>query len=365
MLEEVIKSIHLAEKPASYSVSRLKTYQQCSYSYYHRYVLKTPVVSLSDSTITGSLVHNALEYLYKIEDDEVFYLIEAFHKTAINSLVDIIKVKEEEAVSLYGLLLDYAERQSSLYKRASTEYVGVDAIRKADGKVADNPSMTSSWKKAEKELGLIETRISLDSYVRERNKDLENCSICFAFSEALLICDNYRSPSALKEILAIEFPISHFVSGTHQLVNPVPIPIETKDTIYLNGYIDMIALVSYEGKEYKAIIDHKTSKSDYTAEDIEYNRQLVTYAYAYEYLTGEKIEVIGINNMRTNSLVLAKINTQSSIEAIHNLFSPHSMIEQQMFVKHIPEDKYSPCFNSFGKPCTYLKYCYPKKALYL
>ncbi len=360
----IINSVSADSKPEYYSISRLKTYKECSYKYFNQYIQKIKVASFSESTIMGNFIHSALEYLYTTEDEEIEYLIDALKVTSKQSLIDLRIVQEDEAQYLDELLWDYAEDITVLYDRASADYQGKDAIRKADGSVSTAPQMTSGWKKAEKELRLVERRNTIDLFVRDRNLDFDGMSMCFIFSEAYNISKKYRTPKQILEVIAVEMPLSHWDESTKQIINPVPMPQEHggNDGVMLNGYIDAICKVVINGRQYTAIVDHKSSKAAYTDNQVMYNRQMMAYAYAYEYLTGTKIDAVGINNLRENTLALSLIDRDVMIASMNSLFSIHHKIKAEEFVKEIPEDSYSKCFNTFQKNCPYLETCYPKLA---
>lgn len=357
----MVQTLELSSKPNYYSVSRLKLYENCSYAYYHRYVLKTPSPYLSESTLIGSFIHNALEYLYSTDDDTTYSLEEAFSKTSPHTMVEQkIAYSLEEAYQIYDMLSSYTKDVAILYIRASATYYGPDAIRKADGGLASSPSMTSDWKKAEKLLDLPRRRSIIDTYITDRNSNMNGISISYVFGEAYNICLNYRTPPQITEIIAVEFPLSHWSEEQSVIINPVKMPsaFGAEEDIYLNGYIDLVAKVNFNGKEVLALIDHKSSKADHEELGVEYNRQLLAYVYAYEKSTGQTIDAVGINNLRSNTLSLAPVNKQFMYDSLTSLFSNHQLIKEERFVKHVPEDQYSPCMKMYNKPCPFLPYCH-------
>ena len=111
-----------------------------------------------------------------------------------------------------------------------------------------------------------------------------------------------------------------------------------------------------------AVIDYKSGKSDYESLHLQYNPQLLFYALAYSQITNTKVEVIGIHNLKSNNLVLSKINPEIQDRVLKHFFYQQKAIENNLFCKHLPESKYSPCLNSFGKVCSYFKTCYPEIA---
>jgi len=193
------------EHPAYYSVSRLKTYHECSAYYDHKYIKRTPHDSQSDSTITGSLCHSALELFYGPK--ERLDPLEAFLKTAESTLLDIGVVPSSTPPSvyapLYDSLLKYSSQIQELYIRAHRDYQGPDAIRKRDGQAADSPQLTGEWRQAEKELNLVDRSIQVDESFRALNASLRNISVSSAFAEAHNMMTHYRNPPELTAVAAV------------------------------------------------------------------------------------------------------------------------------------------------------------------
>ena len=316
-------------RPSTYSVSRLKTYNRCSYEYYHKYVLNTPVERKSSaSTVLGSIIHYYLDHLYSCDDDNIDSLLDVIKIEAANSMVFAGACKGlqlDEVETFATLCLEYANDISSLYERASASYTGSDAIRVKGGGVASNPAMTSDWKKAEAELDLPGRRQVLDDFIFDKVNEAPDYSLVSTFSEAYFLCKKYKTPPQLRKILYLEMPISHWSEADRGLQNPVLMPSAYggKNKVYLNGYIDLVAEVDIGKGNQLAIIDHKTDKSSYTEDEMACNRQLMAYVYAYESLFKEKVEVIGINNIRSNTLVTAPLNRDHMKEALDSLFSTH------------------------------------------
>ena len=70
--------------------------------------------------------------------------------------------------------------------------------------------------------------------------------------------------------------------------------------------------------------------------------------------------MIGINNIRSNSLVLAPLDRDFMKEALDSIFSTHKLIQGKFFFKHTPDSAYSPCKDCYGKPCPFLEHCWPE-----
>lgn len=354
-------------KPEYYSVSRLKSYSQCSMYYKLKYVDKIKVVSMSESTITGNLCHDALEFYYGEENYHGLSLLECLEVTGKKTLIERCGFKnlaKADFDKLYKDLLFFAQDSLLLYIRASDWYTGDNPIRTKQGKVAKAPSKTSGWIEVEQSLGLTKKRRAMQEYYERINPEFKDILLANAFAQAYYICLSYRQPEELIEVLVPEMALSDYkvTEEGPQVLNPVPMPEEFggKEGVYLNGYIDVVGLVKYKGKVRKAIIDYKSNKDDFTQEEVDYNVQLFSYVYAYEYLTGEKLDVMGIFNLRTNNLVLVEIDREIMQDMLEALFSTHKAIKAEVFKKHIPDSSYAQCLNSYGKLCPYLGNCHPK-----
>lgn len=347
------------EHPAYYSVSRLKTYHECSAYYEHKYIKKTPHDSQSDSTITGSLCHSALELFYGPK--ERVEPLEAFFKTAESTLLDIGVVPPHTSPSiytpLYNDLLTYSNQIQELYIRAHKDYQGPDAIRKRDGQAADSPQLTGDWKQAERELNLVERSIQLDEAFRSLNSTLRNISVSSAFAEAHNLMVHYRNPSELTAVAAVEWPISEWQASREKMINPVLAPsrLGGDEGIYLKGSIDLIAKIG----DKIALIDHKTSKESLSTENVAHHVQLNVYAYCYYQRFGHYPDYLGINSIRHSELVLAYFNESVMKDCVTSLLSVHPLIKSQFFKKHFPDSAYSPCIKRYGSVCPFLKHCHP------
>lgn len=358
----IISEIPLETEPKKYSVSRLKTLNSCGEYFRLKYVESIKTISFSEATLTGSLCHDALEEYYGESTRES--LIDVFKLTALNTLketgiVSSIFITSEEFLIIYESLLELSKQYLSLYQRSSKGYNGNNPIRKKDGGVASAPSSTKDWKNAEEVLCLIPKKIEIDQYFESINKDLEGISISKVFAEAYSILFSYKVPSEIINTIAVELPISDYKEDV--VYNPVPMPPEYggEENILLNGYVDWIGYVEYEGKSQLAIVDYKSSKEELTLDKVQYNVQLYSYVYAYEYLTGETVDLIGIHNLRAGSLILASVDRTKMNIVLKALFTNHHLIERQIFQKEIPDSSYAKCLNMYGKLCPYLEFCYP------
>lgn len=345
-----------------FSVSKIKTYKECSQLYKLKYVDKLDSFVQSNATIIGTLLHSTLEYLYGIEDDEVQTAVDAFFKILAP---EFSKLGFSSVENILGELLDYHQDVSKLYLRASPNYSGLDAIRTGKGEVPKVPEMTGVWKSECKRLKLEERQELIDYTVRTSKKGFDKVSITEVFSRSLNLATKYKTPHALEEIIHLELPLSHWDKTSNTLINPIPFPNCKHDNIYLNGYIDNIAKVKVDGKISTAIIDYKTSKEVFDVNIVEHNQQLLMYAAAASTLLNCDIEYIGILSLLKSDLILVPINKEIQEELI-DMFN--KIIDKTLandFVKHFPDSKYSACLNSFGGVCPFLENCWPKSHQYI
>lgn len=345
-----------------FSVSKIKTYKECSEMFKLKYVDKLDVYHQSTATLTGTLMHSTLEYLYGTKDDEVETAVDAFFKVLPTEFAKLGIVSVE---SILGELLDYHQDIANLYKRASKNYKGADAIRTGKGETPKVPEMTGVWKAECKRLRLEERKNLIDYTMQASKNGLESVSITEVFSRAFNLASKYNTPNALHEILYLELPLSNWDRNTNTLLNPTPFPNCPHKDIYLNGYIDNISVVNVKGKLYNAVIDYKTSKEIFNESIVEHNQQLLMYAKGAEYLLGIPIDYIGILSLIKNDLVLVPVDKELQNEVIKGFNQVIDKTLSNEFTKHYPDSKYSMCLNSFGGACPFLKNCWPKSFDYL
>lgn len=347
------------EHPAYYSVSRLKTYHECSAYYEHKYIKRTPHDSQSDSTVTGSLCHGALELFYSPK--KRVSPLDAFNQTSKSTLLDIGVVPPSTPAAvfdpLYQSLFDFSNQTQELYLRSHPDYTGPDAIRKRDGQVADCPQLTGEWKQAARDMDLVDRSIRLDEAFRDLNSALRNISVSGAFAEAHNLMTHYQNPAELTAVAAVEWPISEWQPSREKMINPVLAPsrLGGEEGIYLKGSIDLIAKVG----DKIALIDHKTSKEHLSVENVTHHVQLNVYAYCYHQRFGHYPDYLGINSIRHSELTLAHFNEAVMIDCVTSLLSAHPLIKNQFFKKHFPDSAYSPCIKRYGSVCPFLKHCHP------
>jgi hypothetical protein len=345
-----------------YSVSKIKTYKDCSQMYKLKYVDKLDTYVQSTATLTGTLLHSTLEYLYGVEDDEVETAQDAFFKILSPEFANLGIVSAE---SILGELLDYHRDITHLYERASANYRGIDAIRTGKGEVPKAPEMTGIWKSECKRLKLDERKYLIDHTIQTSKTGLENVSITDVFSNALKLASIYNTPAEFESILHLELPLSTWDKNTNTLINAVPFPQSKHKNIFLNGFVDNVAKVQVNGKIYTAVIDYKSSKEEFNTSIVEHNQQLLMYAAGVQYLLKEPVEYIGIFSFKKNKLILAPVdkNLQKELILLFNKIINKTI--KKDFTKHFPDTKYSTCLNSFGGTCPFLENCWPKSFEFL
>jgi ATP-dependent helicase/DNAse subunit B len=227
--------------------------------------------------------------------------------------------------------------------------------------------MTTKFKQDQKFLNLKPLEITINNLTQLSNPDLAaDFSLAKVFAEAYSMAYRYQIPPEYicEQIAALEFPISDYDQDNQTLNNPFNLSAsylnyELPDDIYITGYIDWVGKVNYQNQELLAVIDYKSGKSDYEYTHLGYNPQLLFYALAYETITKQKVDVIGIHNLRSSNLVLTKIDRQIQAQVIKNFFAYTHLIQTEFYAKHLPESKYAPCLNSFNAVCSYIADCHP------
>lgn len=346
----------------TFSVSRIKTYKECSQMYKLKYVDKLDSFVQSTSTVAGTLLHAALEYLYGADDPDVATAEDCFFKILESEFVNLGIVKVD---GLLVELMSYYSDIEHLYTRASATYTGPDAIRTRSGAVPKAPEMTGVWKDAIKRLNLDKRKDLIDTTIQKSKSGMENVSIVDAFIKALNIIKNYRTPNTISDITALEMPLSEWDYENNVLRNAVPFPGCKHPDVYLNGYIDNICKIKIGGREYTTIVDYKSSKETFDENIVKHNQQMLLYAAGVEYLTKEPVEYIGILSFLQKELIYVPVDKKIQEEVISIFNKVIDKCISGEFNKHVPDTKYAPCLNSFGGECPFLKHCWPEAYNYL
>lgn len=350
------------EEFKTFSVSRLKTYKECSQMYKLKYVDKLDSFVQSTSTVAGTLLHAALEYLYGPYNTNASTAEEAFFIILPDEFSKLGIVK---STSLLEELLSYQNDIKHLYKRASAEYTAPDAIRTKNGSIPKAPEMTGVWKEEVKFLKLDSRKYLIDTTIQTSKSGMENVSIVDAFIRAFNIIKDYRTPPEISEIVALEMPLSEWDYDNKILRNAVPFPECNHPNVYLNGYIDSICKIKIGGKEYTTVVDYKSSKETFDQNLVKYNQQMLLYAAGVEYLTGQSVDYIGILSFLQHELIYVPVDRTIQKEVITMFNKVIDKCIKEDFIKHVPDTKYAACLNSFGGECPFLKHCWPDSYNYL
>lgn len=355
------------EEAKFYSISRLKTYKECGEYYRRKYVEKEPCFVQSNSTVCGTLTHAALEHFYK-----KYPILSEKEKKNINELLldSFYEVAPSEfrnmGISDVGSILselnEYYNSISNLYKRASKDYTGEDSIRTKSGGICKAPEMTSVWKKEVKSLNINFTKDIIDSTFKKSLTDYKEVSITEAYCKTINLLKQYRHPSEIINTMYCELELSEWNEEKKEIKNPVLFPFirNYKDNTYINGYIDNISKIEVEGREENCVIDYKTSKEEFSKSTVSHNQQLLLYAYCVEKLTGEEVNYIGIMSLTHNKLVYVEVDRRIQKTVLTKLATLIELINAKLYLKNIPDSKYSKCLSSFGKECIFLSECWSK-----
>lgn len=363
-------------RPEYYSISRLKTYQSCPRYYYNKYIQGYPDQVFSSSLFTGSLTHLALEEFYKEykRTQNPKSLTHYLERVTPQFLIQNKMCNPDDADDITNELISVANNLMNLYTRADKAYIGSDSIRKADGGIPSKPQATKAWKAYLSDnihlSGTIQLlNLELSSSVNTENTRKGELSIVDIYSDIYYASTKYIHNPRLKKVLDIELGISDYNYDTQSIINPVLMPEKFggKDNVFFKAYIDLIV----EDENGKVIIlDHKTNKTPYSYDDLLYNVQLLSYVWAYESISGRKVDYIGINNVtiadtftnsQSNSLVMREVPDSDYIQKIlNNLFSVHIPIKNKYYPFTLPEP-YSKCLKTFERPCPFLGTCWPDK----
>ena len=343
-------------RPATYSVSRLRTYHVCSTLFKYKYVDRLRDNSLSKATLIGSSLHQILEdnYLPFIGiDNPPTTLSESTILSSTNEVLS--KVFVHDLTEQIKIVAAYYTVIKELYNRASDSYTGPFPIRKGDGTVAQAPEMTATWKKEIAKLNLSDIQSDLNNYIKSVDARWETIDFFDLVLTVIKVANKFNLDPRIKKILGVELAFS-------PETNVIITPNTGEDGPILEAYIDLVAELQ-DGQI--AIIDYKSGAQDYQEVDIAYNDQLLMYSYAYEELTKEQPKYIGVYNLRSNKLILSEMVPDFREQAISQLTSVHKDIVAEKYEKKIPNKQMtnsSPCLDQFHRPCAFLALCHPEIA---
>ena len=412
----------IANPPAGISYSSISKYDECSYLYKLIKVDGALEQADTEPTKTGTYCHKALEEVYEAGSGSPYQVL-AGEGGIIDQELEKLGLKE----ALRDRIQVYSHHHTKLLRRASASYKGEDKIRKANGDVPKMPEATGPWKAYAKEHKLEEMIRVIDQEASKASAKLAAAGkdkdtwvrlrMSKVFGDALGIMHQYTHDPRIAEILQIEFPISEFrylaaddagnplfdengepvttskVRGPHPLwyedpkarkggrlldiLHPFFIPktkngklvkdaegnYEFRDDAVFVGYIDMLS----RGQDgVLQVNDHKTNAGDTpTPAKVARTEQFLLYHFMMWVMTGEWAE-IGMNHLRSNRLVLTKVELEDVEAAVARLAEAYRGIEFEVYTRKSAEAYNSPCMKiEDGKDprfCPGFALCHPKLA---
>ena len=185
------------------------------------------------------------------------------------------------------------------------------------------------------------------------------------FAKAHNIAAEYLTPKEIEEVLYLELPLSKWDYQNKRLINAVPFPYCTHEHKYMSGFIDNISKIRINGKLYTAVIDYKTSKEEFDENMVAHNQQLLSYVAGVETLTDLTIDYIAILSFTQKKLIYAPVDRQLLEEVLINYNKVIDAEVAGIYMKQVPDTKYSSCLDSFGHVCPFLEHCWPTSHDYL
>lgn len=323
----------------SFSHTALEYYMKCG-EFYRKWYLDRTVprpVGRGIDLMVGAVVHTVLENYYK----------QAQKSSALAHLERYWRAYFEQfkLTAVYALIREWFTDHENLKLRATKDYIGEDAIRSKDGKVARSPQMTSAWGAASAALNLDQRKRIIDVAVGKQDSDYADTSVVEVFCGTFTCLRDYEHPSAIVQIDAIETNLAN-----------VRYPRTGKA---VTGKIDLICRTAENDL---MIVDHKTSQHAHQeAYKVGYSEQLLLYGWAYFQMHGKVPEYIGINFIRKNWFVASPFDMELAQECVQRRETAIQGILRGVFIARNPTDFGSPCYGEYSKyKCPYLAVCHPK-----
>ena len=353
------------EFPHLYSYSQLNTYKDCGVKYRKYYIEKNKKRDVTQATEIGSLVHSCIERFYLGEFDSPGDAFPAVIKEYLTELgIQRFLPDLEEISEFFNRLLE----------RASFDYKGPNAIRTADGSIAKSPQMTRTWKdevrKNNMDERMDEVNIPINRKLPEAYKNVKMTAV---YSEAEFLAKRYKHPKVLKDVKSIEFGFSiPDYEGDPSSPDPEQREPHIKNLATLpngrvfRGFIDLVGVLPNGDT---IIVDHKTSAGEPpNMLKVKHHEQLLLYAYFWHQLTGNWPEYIGINHIRSGTLVTAAVDQAMALEAALRHDEVVDAIDKKVFLKNAPFEYGSPCLGreaNLATACPYLAECHREVAIQL
>jgi PD-(D/E)XK nuclease superfamily len=344
----------------SVSVSRIQLYLTCAKLFYEKYINKSGILEekVQAALIQGSLAHLLLETRLQNKDLELL-LPELIAEWLVDTCGLPVVNNKEQMLDLNGIhidsLLDYAKSVVPLLLRCSASYEGDDAIRTSAGKPLADPFEypSASFTREYAKLNLYHLKQELDICAARQHEDFtnNNISISSIVANSITYATQFTYPEDFQETLHVELDLHRQDS-----------PIEIVPGVKWLGFIDWV----YKTKSGEiVIVDHKTNKLIPNSLEVEHHEQLNIYAALYYETYGIWPSKIGIQHLKSNTLVTAATNIETSAqiykyykEIVQEIIRPRSIWLRQPAAK-----VYSgTCVKKFGLVkhiCPLISSCWP------
>lgn len=341
------------DKNEQYSYSRLEKHGKCSYKYWLHYAKPIPrPFTGSVATEAGTVAHTVLDWFAEPaalnRSMSTYDLLNHYWQQRLNN-----EGLGSAFNDLQSLALDYAH----LSKRASAGYVGPDPIVDSYNKPYKKPKTTNAWRDAAAALNLSGRAQAIDDVAAAQPglvwKDIPLSAV---FGESYVFLKDYRDTMSYLTMYMLEMPISR--DKAQNRINTVYFP---GTDIEFTGFLDVIA-TDQNNRLY--LIDHKSSKDVPDENKVVHWEQLILYGWALHAIWGVYPDYIGINHLRSNSLIIANFDASLVPGALRRALAKIKGIRAEVFVPQNPTDYGNACFNQYSteNSCEYLSFCHPRFA---
>lgn len=349
------------------SISRMGVYQSCPRKFKYQYIDKLDGTNIffARSLWVGNLVHACLEELIKdnsLSNDEVFVscLFDYLGEIRLGVLLD-----DPSFLSTIRTLGWIIWRSTLAYRRTielESDFPQSGPIRNKDGTPPSNIETypTTQSRAAVREAGIYPSMLELDNKSTQLNPTLGGIQFSWVLAEAYSMVGFWRKPKWLKP-RGVEVPIS---TTEDNLIELPPLDKSTnRDTVYIRGYIDLLASNQDDDSIY--LIDHKTSKKKPTQEEVLGHLQLNVYAWVMKQLYGIFPAALGIHHVRSGEYIMVEPSAQTIDYSIAHLRELYDASQVPIYPKREPYGYNSPCINKDFKTgsitglCPFISKCWP------
>ena len=361
------------------SYSSANEFDKCSWRYYQKYGLGEWIDATNESLQLGNMCHYAIEYYLNDLKDGVENPLTPTKRIG-DALRDLYPdfPTDEYLDHLLAVARDYW----LLYRRASADYTGADAIRTGQGKVPQDPTRTTQWDQAMRQLDLINRSLVFDEIVWTiEPKVWHGVSFTKAFVEAMVILSRFQLPPHFKRVLHVEYNISREIYELDANGRPVyeddpDRPNKRRKVIkdYENlalfpgtdvpfkGFIDLVYEDIFGGVR---ILDWKTSQKCPEAVDVSFMDQPNLYAHFFRELTGIAVTHVEIGHLRSGMVASSEVIWPIVADTITRFVKKVELIKKESYQKQSPTAYGTACLEERkGRkvPCPYLSLCHPEFA---